>query len=295
TKNNGVRRQGIIINNNTVFSPIIYVDELIEQGFDAEDIAIKVLERYKEAKENEVPMDVQELSDFEELKKRICYRLINMKANEKLLSGIPYDQINEDLALIYFLNLGDCASITITDNLLKSWNVDADALFDIAKKNTPELCPPEIKSLTDVIIDLMGDEFESMKIQLGKTDLPDEEFRTFLKTDVIGDQIPLFVLSTNRSYGATALIYEDMMKIIQERFGDVYVIPSSVHEILFASAETLRENGLHVSDLKNIVVQVNESVVSPEDWLSDNVYLINEHGLFMAEDNHEVTLDTDER
>ena len=47
TKNNGVRRQGIIINNNTVFSPIIYVDELIEQGFDAEDIAIKVLERYK--------------------------------------------------------------------------------------------------------------------------------------------------------------------------------------------------------------------------------------------------------
>ena len=141
----------------------------------------------------------------------------------------------------------------------------------------------------------MGDEFESMKIQLGKTDLPDEEFRTFLKTDVIGDQIPLFVLSTNKSYGATALIYEDMMNIIQERFGDVYVIPSSVHEILFVSVDTLRENGLHVSDLKNMVVQVNESVVSPEDWLSDNVYLINEHGLFMAEDNHEVTLDTDER
>ena len=86
-----------------------------------------------------------------------------------------------------------------------------------------------------------------------------------------------------------------MMNIIQERFGDVYVIPSSVHEILFVSVDTLRENGLHVSDLKNMVVQVNESVVSPEDWLSDNVYLINEHGLFMAEDNHEVTLDTDER
>lgn len=54
------------------------------------------------------------------------------------------------------------------------------------------------------------------------------------------------------------------------RQGDYYILPSSIHELLIA-----RDDGLvSAKILKEIVHEGNrtESVIKPEDVLSDNVY-----------------------
>ena len=295
TKNNGIKRQGILINGGKMVSPIIYVDNLIEQGMDAKEIAISVLEQYKKMKENEVPIDVYGLSDFSEMKKLICYRLINAQANKKLLEKAPFEKINDDLALVYFLDLGNDATITITNTLVDIWGIDSDDLFEIASDNTPLRYPPELKSMADVMVELLGDEIEIMKIEFGKSDLDDDDFKEFLKTEMFSEDVPLYVLRGREQYGATALVYDDMIPILQERFSECFILPSSVHEILVAPADKVREQGLNAFDLKNMISQVNEQMVSAEDRLSDNLYIINKDGFMLAEDRNEPIIDDDAR
>ena len=295
TKNNGIKKQGILVSEGTLLSPIIYVDRLIEEGLDANEIAIKVIEQYKQAKEQEVPFDISELGDFEEMKRRICYRLVNLEANKDMLMKVPYEQIANDLALVYFLDLNRNATITITEELLKAWNIEKDELYKVAQDNMPVLYPPQLRSMADVMIDMLGNDFEMMKIEFGKTDLDEEEFREFLKNEVIGGGAPMYVLQGRESFGASVLLYEDMDKILRERFGDVYIIPSSVHEVLVVPVDEARNMGLTANDIKILVEQVNETTVAPDERLSNNVYVINKDGLLPTEEYGETIIDDDVR
>ena len=86
-------------------------------------------------------------------------------------------------------------------------------------------------------------------------------------------------------YGGTAL------DVAAERIGgDFFLLPSSVHECILVP-----KNGFDEKELQNMVMTVNQSQVSPEDRLSDNVYSYdaNEHKLSLATDNkeHEQSLD----
>ena len=50
--------------------------------------------------------------------------------------------------------------------------------------------------------------------------------------------------------------------------GDFYILPSSIHEILIVP-----DNGkMGLSDLENMVKEVNATQVAPADKLTDNVY-----------------------
>ena len=48
---------------------------------------------------------------------------------------------------------------------------------------------------------------------------------------------------------------------------DLYILPSSIHEVLAVSAEDR-----DLEDLEEMVRSVNQTDVSPEEVLSDNVY-----------------------
>lgn len=84
----------------------------------------------------------------------------------------------------------------------------------------------------------------------------------------IGD--PVYVASmADMTNGAGVILYPNFMeKAAQELGGDFYVLPSSVHEVLF-----LRDDdAISLEELKGIVHSVNQTEVSDEDFLSDNVY-----------------------
>ena len=102
-------------------------------------------------------------------------------------------------------------------------------------------------------------EFMSMKQMIEGFDEADEE-----------DFVPLYVLSNvKRCFGAAWMADEEVLRsiagILQK---DYYILPSSVHEclILPAQADTDRES------LRDMVREINQSEVEPEEVLSDNVY-----------------------
>lgn len=89
-----------------------------------------------------------------------------------------------------------------------------------------------------------------------------------------GDDEPVgstFFVATNkrRHYGAAAvLLQRDILDAQEKKLGSFHIIPSSVHEVLIVP------DTLHISapELKDMLVDVNSSVVQDKDILDDQVY-----------------------
>lgn len=81
--------------------------------------------------------------------------------------------------------------------------------------------------------------------------------------------LPFFVLTNQqKTKGAVMAVNPKAMDRITAKFGDVYVIPSSVDETLIVPKSAVDD----VHKLVEMVTQVNGQVVRPEDQLSNNVY-----------------------
>ncbi len=80
---------------------------------------------------------------------------------------------------------------------------------------------------------------------------------------------PLWVLCTQTgSYGASVLLYKEPFDRLAERYGsDLYVIPSSIHEVLVVPTR-----GLEPEDPRCMVACINASEVPEGEQLSDNIY-----------------------
>ena len=79
-------------------------------------------------------------------------------------------------------------------------------------------------------------------------------------------------------FGASAIIFPEVQKQILNAFnGKAFIIPSSVHEVL-----AMRYDEDQVEALREIVRNVNQTTVAPNDRLSDEVYVLTEDGLDVA-------------
>ena len=84
----------------------------------------------------------------------------------------------------------------------------------------------------------------------------------------IAERPPVFQNIESVLFGAVMAVNPKTMDRIAAKFGDVYVIPSSVDETLIVPKSAVDD----VQELAKIVRQVNDSEVRPEDQLSNNVY-----------------------
>lgn len=76
-------------------------------------------------------------------------------------------------------------------------------------------------------------------------------------------------------YGAGVLANKNILEEIRAKEGDFYIIPSSIHECIVIP----KDLGGEVSVVKDMINEVNASVVDPTDVLSDNLYLYDSEGL----------------
>ena len=80
---------------------------------------------------------------------------------------------------------------------------------------------------------------------------------------------PLFVLTNeSRMEGAGILFCNDVLHKIWEKIGNYYIIPSSIHELLIFADN----NSLDREDISQMIVSVNQSIVSEEERLSNNPF-----------------------
>lgn len=195
--------------------------------------------------------DYQELS-LKDLKSRIVFQLVNTQKNEDLLKTVPHRNFL-DLSVIYrclgSVNDNDICSFIVKNHMTGQFGSEQE-LYSLAMENTKKLLP-----------------FRYSYIVYGMEYVP--EFTCEIPD--LTDCMMLIVSNRLQINGAAVMLYQDVLDKIAEKEGsDLYILPSSIHEILCLSTE----NTVSAAGLKKSVMEVNadSTSISPIEVLSDNVY-----------------------
>ena len=124
----------------------------------------------------------------------------------------------------------------------------------MAKENTQKLQKYEIKNMHDVICELTEAE--------NSEDCDDmAEFES---------SISMYVLSNkSRVEGAACILYPELIKDFSNVIGSsLYIIPSSIHEVLLLPSDNLDE----CDAIKGMIKEINDSQVKIEEVLSYSLY-----------------------
>lgn len=175
------------------------------------------------------------------LSKAYC-EVIGIKGNKKMLYSMPYIKV-EDMAIIYKLLISEndegLAAIKVNNQILDDTGISLKELHERAIINTQDFFPVELIS---------------MPLMFGME---------------VNDRTSMFILTNRqRTNGAMAAFYPGaLQKVAKSLCKDIYVLPSSIHEVIL-----MPDTGENVSELRALVKDMNRNVVSKEDKLTDSVY-----------------------
>ena len=111
---------------------------------------------------------------------------------------------------------------------------------------------------------------EVMKEMFREDDMPAE------MADMMFEEMPptqqMYVISNSKKVnGAASMLYVDELFELSKKIGtSLYILPSSVHEVIAVSTEMGNPE-----TLSEMVREVNDTQVSEEEQLSDHVYFFN--------------------
>lgn len=256
---------GLCIKKDTAtsdYAPLIYIDDLCllcKNGkLTVNDAAKEVVNQFMEASEQYAPNNSikDSIMDWESIKNRIILMVVNTQLNEGLLQERVGQKMDIGLSILYNILLSDDASQTIpvTNMLLQEWNVDITTLHNIALENCKKLLPGRITSLSNKFNEMSNMQIPSM------------------------DGEPLVLSNPYGLNGAATILYSpELLNLLNDNYGTLYILPSSRHEVLILSGEQ------SVEDLRTMVREVNNDSVSLDDFLSDDVLAYSkERGLYIA-------------
>jgi hypothetical protein len=145
------------------------------------------------------------------------------------------------------------------------WEVSEEELWENIRDNAPKIAPVKVQGLPDVLQRLTGCE------------------------DSLFPICGIYVVSnTADCLGAGAVFYPGVLKEISDDLeSDLYIIPSSIHEVLVMPASDM---SIDPEGLCSIIHEVNTSTVSDEEILSDNLYIYRnkDDSVFVVRDEEEL-------
>lgn len=207
------------------------------------------------------------LSD-DKILENVQMKLVNAADCEEKYQNIPHIDLM-DLKAVFYVpvehedlpeaipNVGQ-ASVIVNWSLLNSSGITKDELVAAARKNTYEHNEFKISTMAQVMSEMTG-----MEVSQPEPDEPQ-----------------LYVVGNESSVnGSVVLMYQELLQKFLRMTGrkKVYVLPSSIHEVLLLDDPTAS-----VEDLKMMVTEINLTQVAPEERLSNNVYVLDENGLRVA-------------
>ncbi|MGB4661427.1 MAG: DUF5688 family protein [Mobilitalea sp.] len=271
-KNNGLVLNGMtIMEENTNIAPTIYMESFYDEfknGKSMESCIGDILKVYEQNKIDE-RIGIDFFTDFEKVQDKLSLKLVNAEKNAEMLKDMPHFECGDLSAyfqvLLQTTEFGN-ASISIHENHMQSWGVTPDVLMEKAMANMETLTPLKIQSMEDIMMEMMG-----------SGELPEN----FIDADEI--RPGMYVISNDAKVnGAVAILNTEVLVNFAEAAGTgLYILPSSIHECIL-----LPDDGtLDLMALKDMVKEVNETQVSMEERLSDNVYFFDkdEKQLMIAE------------
>ena len=253
-KNNGVTRLGVTISDPTInISPTIYLEEFYKQyqnGAHLLDIIRNILDVYEEVR-FEHSWEVGDLRHFDLVKEKLAYKIIHKKQNLQLLRDVPYVDYY-DFAVVFYLIMeispSGSGTILITNEMIHVWNVTAEDLYRLAASNTPRLLPADFRPMRVVVCEMLG---------------------TSCLSEELEDNHMYILTNSARQFGATAILYKEILEMIADELrDDYYILPSSIHEVIILP----RRYSPSPEELDEMIVEINDTQVSPDEVLSDHAY-----------------------
>lgn len=263
-KNNGVVLKGLtVMQEDSNISPTIYLNsyyEAYEEGLITLRYVVNdVMDTYNRNKVNR-SIDMRYFLNYESIKSSIVYKLVNTEKNKELLEDVPHLEFM-DLSIVFQCLVtresSGIASILVHNAHLKLWDVSLEQLYKVARDNTQQLLGYEIKSMKESLCEMMY-EGQSEELDCDQYILEME------------DNIPIYVLSNkNKIEGASCILYPKLIKHFADAIGsNLYIIPSSIHEVLLLPSNEIIE----VRELKDMIREINDTQVKIEEILSYSLY-----------------------
>lgn len=196
-------------------------------------------------------IDLRRLTEYESAKKYLSIRLVGIEENEKWLADKVWEPMG-DFAKVCYLDFGE-QSDGYLSAVVTMGNM---ALMGVTKE----------QMLADAQSNLNGKEYVFISISAMMAELmPDIQEMDLSEAE----KSPLYVLTNKeRTQGAAMIARADVRKVIGDRFDcDYYVLPSSTHEVLVVPVNA----DVDLEMLSELVHDVNETMVSSQDKLSDKV------------------------
>lgn len=257
-KNNGVELQAVVIRAyGEVVSPTIYVDKFVED-IEKEDVTVaevaeKVFGMYEQNKNPQIG-EVGDFTKREYILEHVQYQVVNTEKNQDRLESAPSKQV-ADLAVLYRVVISKdeygTASFVVSNEMMKIAEISIEELDEAARENTARE-GFSIKTMQQVMAEMMG--------------MPEE------MAEAMAEGPQMFVLTNGRKMnGANFILFKEQLKSVADRVeDDLFILPSSIHELL-----AIHASEAEVQQLAEMVKEVNDTQVAPDEVLGYAVYRYN--------------------
>lgn len=195
-------------------------------------------------------------------KKSLFVKLVNTERNRELVEqsiSKEFLDLSAVVRVILKMDKERMASMALSKGDAEILGMTEEEIYAAALANTLRLFPPKLMNLWGYV---------EQNIGIG---LPYDE-----------DEVTTYILTNQKEVdGAFYLMSRELVGNIAEMLeDDLYILPSSVNEVLLVRVSEVREGG---DGLKAMVRDVNETIVAEKEILSYSVYHYDkEHGITIA-------------
>lgn len=283
-KNNGITKQGVrLFKEGDHLSSVLYLESFYQdykEGKCLRDV-LEDIGSYLESYQVITNVNMSFFKDFEKVKSNIVPKLINAELNQGLLEEVPHFKIL-DLAVVFcyyfdekselgrdgrpFKKVG-MASLLIKNEHMLLWGKTLEDLTNLNNWLEQPFEPILLNMMEFVFGSIYGTPYPNLLTT-------NEPLKTLY---VEGDEVaPAFYILSNkmRLWGATCILNKDLLMQIAKRMNtSLYIIPSSINEVIIVPVSPVSSE--NVSDLVEMVKEVNRCELAPTEVLSDSIYFFN--------------------
>ena len=196
------------------------------------------------------------------VKKSLFVKLINTERNEALIEKCiskEFLDLSAVVRVVLKMDKEGMSSMALSKKDAENLGMTEEEIYAVALANTLRLFPPKLMNLGRYVEMSIGAE-----LPLGE------------------DEVTTYILTNQKEVdGAVYFMSPEVVGAIAEALeDDLYILPCSVNEVLLIRASELEDG---VDELKEMVRDANETVVSEKDILSYSVYHYDkENGITIA-------------
>lgn len=260
-------------------APVVYLKGFHQEYQEGKSLRVVLTEIAARSAKLELPFKGEELADFVDLMSGSPEKLLPL-VRPRLCqkSRVPDSFVSRpcmELAEIYYFNFEEKnLTCTIQKSLLARMGFTEAKIEEAAKENMRKDGPVLLR---------MGDLTEAM--MFGRKDPDNLLDSAFFQSDdpklpgmEPGNGLDLFVLTNKEKlFGAVYLADKDLHDRLYKAFGEYYILPSSVHEVLILPNR--QPSAYDAGELRGMVREVNLTQVAENEVLSNNIYVNRGEGV----------------